>query len=282
MGVPEVASVGRRTGRAELDEHAEGVHFSEIDVDLKPSARTRDEILADIRARLAVLPASVSVGQPIAHRLDHMLSGIRARDRAEDLRRRPRHLRNLAETLRERLASVPGLADLQVEKQDRIPQLRVEADYERGEALRRDAGRAHRRAGGTVERPDRSRRSSTDGNRRFDVVIRLSDADRSTTGLARPPDRDSVRARPAPSRRRDRGDRRPQPDPARERPAPHRRLRQHRRHARPRRRSSPRSAASLAETHVAAGLSARRSKAPTRRTRKRRAASAFSRSCRSR
>ena len=78
MEVPEVASVGRRTGRAELDEHAEGVHFSEIDVDLKPSARTRDEILGDIRARLAVLPASVSVGQPIAHRMDHMLSGIRA------------------------------------------------------------------------------------------------------------------------------------------------------------------------------------------------------------
>ena len=78
MDIPEVASVGRRTGRAELDEHAEGVHFSEIDVDLKPSSRGRAELLADIRSHLAVLPASVSVGQPIAHRLDHMLSGIRA------------------------------------------------------------------------------------------------------------------------------------------------------------------------------------------------------------
>jgi HME family heavy-metal exporter len=78
MNVPEVASVGRRTGRAELDEHAEGVHFSEIDVDLRPSARSRTDVLADIRKRLAVLPASVSVGQPIAHRMDHMLSGIRA------------------------------------------------------------------------------------------------------------------------------------------------------------------------------------------------------------
>ena len=87
MEVPEVASVGRRTGRAELDEHAEGVHFSEIDVDLKPSSRSRDEILAEIRARLAVLPASVSVGQPIAHRMDHMLSGHPRGNRAEDLRR---------------------------------------------------------------------------------------------------------------------------------------------------------------------------------------------------
>src|SRR5215468_10592632 len=78
MSVPEVASVGRRTGRAELDEHAEGVHFSEIDVDLKPSSRSREEILADIRTRLGVLPASVSVGQPISHRLDHLQSGVRA------------------------------------------------------------------------------------------------------------------------------------------------------------------------------------------------------------
>ena len=76
--VPEVHSVGRRTGRAELDEHAEGVHNSELDVDLRKSARSREEVLADIRGRLSVLPASITVGQPIAHRLDHMLSGVRA------------------------------------------------------------------------------------------------------------------------------------------------------------------------------------------------------------
>ena len=117
MTIPEVASVGRRTGRAELDEHAEGVHFSEVDVDLKPSSRSRGEILGDIRKRLAVLPASVSVGQPIAHRMDHMLSGIRAeialKVYGEDLDT----LRNLAETMQGRLASVQGLADLQMEKQ---------------------------------------------------------------------------------------------------------------------------------------------------------------------
>ena len=100
MDVPEVASVGRRTGRAELDEHAEGVHFSEIDVDLKPSSRTRDEILARYRARLAVLPASVSVGQPIAHRMDHMLSGIRAEIALKIYGDDLDTLRNLAETLR--------------------------------------------------------------------------------------------------------------------------------------------------------------------------------------
>jgi HME family heavy-metal exporter len=78
-GVPEVLQVGRRTGRAELDEHAEGVHSSELDVDLRPDGRPRAQVIADIRTRLAGLPASVSVGQPIAHRLDHLLSGCAPR-----------------------------------------------------------------------------------------------------------------------------------------------------------------------------------------------------------
>ncbi len=183
MGIADVASVGRRTGRAELDEHAEGVHFSEIDVDLKPSSRPRDEILAEIRSRLAVLPASVSVGQPIAHRMDHMLSGIRAEIALKIYGDDLDTLRNLAEILRERLTSVNGLADLQVEKQNRIPQLRVEADYDRATLY----GVTPAGLTGALEGMSNGRVVSqvvTDGNRRFDVVIRLSDTDRSTTGLA--------------------------------------------------------------------------------------------------
>jgi HME family heavy-metal exporter len=78
--VPEVTHVGRRSGRAELDEHAEGVHVSELDVGLKPTAelnRSMDEIKADIRSRLVNLPAALEIGQPISHRIDHMLSGVR-------------------------------------------------------------------------------------------------------------------------------------------------------------------------------------------------------------
>jgi len=78
MTIPEVKSLGRRTGRAELDEHAEGVHNSEIDVDLVRSTRSKEDIYANIRAKLAVLPVSVAIGQPIAHRIDHMLSGVQA------------------------------------------------------------------------------------------------------------------------------------------------------------------------------------------------------------
>jgi heavy-metal exporter, HME family len=183
MEVPEVASVGRRTGRAVLDEHAEGVYFSEIDVDLKPSARTRDEILSEIRARLAVLPAAVSVGQPIAHRMDHMLSGIRAEVAVKIYGDDLDTLRNLAETLRARLASVKGLADLQVEKQNRIPQLRIEPNYDRARLY----GVTPAALTGALEGMSNGRVVSqvvTEGNRRFDVVIRLSDTDRSTTGLA--------------------------------------------------------------------------------------------------
>jgi CzcA family heavy metal efflux pump len=183
MNVPEVASVGRRTGRAELDEHAEGVHFSEIDVDLKPSARARDEVLADIRARLGVLPAAVSVGQPIAHRLDHMLSGIRAEIALKIYGDDLDTLRNLAETLRSRLAPTAGLADLQIEKQNRVPQLRIEADHERARLYGVTPAALTR----ALEGMSNGRTVSqvlTDGNRRFDVVVRLSDVDRSTAGLA--------------------------------------------------------------------------------------------------
>ncbi|MDQ4060085.1 MAG: efflux RND transporter permease subunit, partial [Pseudomonadota bacterium] len=179
--VPEVVSVGRRTGRAELDEHAEGVHSSEIDVDLKPSERTKDAVMADIRSRLALLPASLNVGQPISHRLDHMLSGVRAeialKIYGEDLDT----LRTLAGTLQQRLAGVPGLVDLQVEKQVRIPQLRVNIDYERA-ALYGLTPAAVTQALETMSN-GRTVSQIVEGNRRFDVVMRLSDADRSTTGL---------------------------------------------------------------------------------------------------
>ena len=125
LDIPEVHTVGRRTGRAELDEHAEGVHYSEIDVDLKKSERSRDMIMAEIRERLAVLPASVNVGQPISHRLDHLLSGVRAeialKIYGEDLDT----LRTVAEGMRTQLEGVQGLVDLQVERQVRIPQVQT-------------------------------------------------------------------------------------------------------------------------------------------------------------
>ena len=180
--VPEVDSVGRRTGRAELDEHAEGVHTSELDVALHRTGRSRAEVLADIRERLSVLPASVSIGQPIQHRLDHMLSGVRAEIAVKVFGPDFDTLTTLAEGLRARFARLPGLVDVLVEQQVRIPQLRITPDYDRA-ALYGISPAAVVQALETLSN-GRVVSQIVEGNRRFDVVMRLADLDRSSEGLA--------------------------------------------------------------------------------------------------
>ncbi len=182
LDVPEVKAVGRRTGRAELDEHAEGVHASEIEVDLGPSARSRAEITADIRDRLSVLPAAFNLGQPISHRLDHMLSGVRAEIALKLFGDDLDTLRTTAEDLRGRLAGIPGLADLQVERQVRVPEVTVRVDYGRAALY----GLQPAQVTDALERLSNGRVVSrlVDGARRFDVVVRLPDAARTTQGLS--------------------------------------------------------------------------------------------------
>jgi CzcA family heavy metal efflux pump len=182
MQVPEVKAIGRRTGRAELDEHAEGVHSSEIEVDLHREGRGKDAIIADIRDRLAVLPMAVNVGQPISHRLDHMLSGVRAQIAVKIFGEDLDTLRISAEALRKRLESIPGVVDFQVEKQVRIPQLEISIDYNRAALY----GVQPAMVTEQLERLSNGRVVSrlVDGNRRFDVVMRLPDAVRTTEGLA--------------------------------------------------------------------------------------------------
>jgi HME family heavy-metal exporter len=181
MEVPEVISVGRRTGRAELDEHAEGIHVSELEVDLKPSSRAKADIVADIRSRLAVLPLSVNVGQPIAHRLDHMLSGIRSEIALKIFGDDLDTMRNKAEELRGRLAAIPGLTDVQVEKQVLIPQLEIRVDYPRAALY----GAQPAVVIDQLSRLSNGRVVSRviDGYRRFDVVMRLPESMRTTQGL---------------------------------------------------------------------------------------------------
>ncbi len=130
---PEVASVGRRTGRAEQDEHAEGVHYTEIDVDFAPEGgRPREEVLAEIRSNLAKIPGvAVGVGQPISHRLDHLLSGVRAAVVVKVFGDDLGTLRAEAASVEEALRPIEGLVDLQVERQTLIPQVHVSIDRER-------------------------------------------------------------------------------------------------------------------------------------------------------
>ena len=181
LQIPEVSAVGRRTGRAELDEHAEGVHSSEIEVELKAGGRSKEAVTADIRARMAMLPVSANVGQPISHRLDHMLSGVRAELALKIFGEDLDALRRIANDLRDRMAKIPGLADLQIEKQVRIPQLEIRVDYTRAALY----GVQPAAVVEQLSRLSNGRVVSTvvDGYRRFDVVVRLSERQRTTQGL---------------------------------------------------------------------------------------------------
>jgi CzcA family heavy metal efflux pump len=184
LTIPEIKLSGRRTGRAELDEHAEGVHRSEIDVDLVASERSRADILRDIREKLGELPGVlVSVGQPISHRLDHMLSGVQAAIAVKIFGPDLASLRAYAAQTEAAMQRVPGLVDLQVEKQVLIPQIKIEVDREKaalhglqpGElATRLEAGLNGRVVGQVLE-----------GTRTIDLVVRFADEVRADVATLR-------------------------------------------------------------------------------------------------
>ena len=126
---PAVAGTSRRTGRAELDEHAQGANAAEIDVRLDLSEAELEDVLEDLRADLAVVPGTnVTIGQPIGHRIDHMLSGTRASIAVKLFGPDLYELRRLAERIRASIEGVPGVVDLSVEQQADVPQLRIYAD----------------------------------------------------------------------------------------------------------------------------------------------------------
>jgi len=179
MEQPEVTKVARRTGRAELDEHAQGVEAAELDVSLSMKARSKAEFLRDLRAAFTTVPGmNVVIGQPISHRIDHMLSGTRANIAVkvfgEDLAR----LRDVGERVRRIMAEVPGVVDLSTEPQLEIPFLRVRLD--------RDAIARHGlRAGEVAEALETAMVGKTvsrvlEGRNAFDLVVRLDDAVRAS------------------------------------------------------------------------------------------------------
>lgn len=132
MEVPEITSVARKTGRGEMDEHAQGVEGTEYEATYALEKRTKAELLADIRTRLAAVPGvNYGIGGPISHRIDHMLSGARAgiaiKFTGEDLY----VLRELAREARTRIADIPGVADLAVEPQTDVPEINIRFDREK-------------------------------------------------------------------------------------------------------------------------------------------------------
>jgi len=126
LQVPEVVSTARRTGRAARDEHVQGVESAEIDVKLRPSPRPRDAVVQEIRERLSLVPGtSITIGQPISHRIDHMLSGARANIAVKIFGDDLAELRRIGQQVQAAMRTVPGVVDLSIEQQTDIPTVRV-------------------------------------------------------------------------------------------------------------------------------------------------------------
>lgn len=131
LSIPEVQTVGRKTGRAELDEHALGVNVSEIEAPFILDKRSKDEVLAEIREKMKVLPGvNIEIGQPISHRIDAMLSGTRANIAIKLFGTDLNKMFALGNEIKESIQNVEGVADLNVEQQVERPQLKIEPKRE--------------------------------------------------------------------------------------------------------------------------------------------------------
>lgn len=134
LQIPEVKSVGRRAGRAERDDHVMPVSVNEFDVEFYESGRHREEVFADIREKLQGIPGTfVNVGQPIGHRLSHMLSGVSAKIAVKIHGPDLDTLRRLGAQVKEAGQSIPGLTDINLEPQVPIPQIRIEVNRVRAQ-----------------------------------------------------------------------------------------------------------------------------------------------------
>ena len=126
LTIPEIQTVGRKTGRAELDEHALGVNVSEIEAPFELSDRSKDELIAEVREKLGTLPGvNVEVGAPISHRIDAMLSGTRASIAVKIFGTDLNEMYRIGNRVKAAVENVEGIADLNVEQQVERPQLKI-------------------------------------------------------------------------------------------------------------------------------------------------------------
>lgn len=127
LSIPEIQTVGRKTGRAELDEHALGVNVSEIEAPFVLDKRSKDEMIEEVREKLSSLPGvNIEIGQPISHRIDAMLSGTRANIAIKLFGSNLNQMFRLGNEIKEAIQEVEGIADLNVEQQVERPQLKIE------------------------------------------------------------------------------------------------------------------------------------------------------------
>ncbi|MDR2383408.1 MAG: CusA/CzcA family heavy metal efflux RND transporter [Prevotellaceae bacterium] len=179
LSIPEIQTVGRKTGRAELDEHALGVNVSEIEAPFVLDKRSKDELMADMREKLKVIPgANIEIGQPISHRIDHMLSGTKANIAIKLFGTDLNKMFTLGNRIKSAIQDVEGLADLNVEQQVERPQLKIEpkrdmlAKY--GVTLPEFAEIVNVMLAGEVVS------QVYEGNRAFDLTLKVNDDSRAT------------------------------------------------------------------------------------------------------
>ena len=176
---PEVVSTTRRTGRAELDEHAAGVNQSEIEVVTNPMDRPHTAVMDEVRQNLGQIPGIVSeVGQPMSHRIDHLLSGTRAQIAIKLIGPDLVTLRNKAEEIRKVMETVPGIVDLLVEPQVGVPQVQVNLD-------RQAAAAVGLRAEDLAQAVDTAFNGEAvsqvlENQRTYDIIVRFDDASRQS------------------------------------------------------------------------------------------------------
>ena len=185
MQIPEVTSTARRTGRGELDEHSQTSNGAEIDVNFTLGERSKEEFLAEVRSRLATIPAVVtSVGQPLEHRIDHMVSGTQA-DLAIKIFGPDLSTLFLKGTdIKELLKAFPNVVDVNVEQQVETPQLQIRADREKLAYY----GITMEEFNGFIEAsfPGKKVGSVYEEERSFDLIIRLNkDYTESVDGVKR-------------------------------------------------------------------------------------------------
>jgi len=177
LTIPEIKTTTRRTGRAELDEHAQGVNASEIDAPFVLKERSREDFIKDVRQKLAgVSGANITVGQPIGHRIDHMLSGTRANIAIKIFGADLNKLFTISNQIKSTIENTDGLVDLSVEQQVQIPQVQIKANRDMlskygitiGEfAEFTDISFAGEKVSEVYE-----------GNQRFDLVLRFDESNR--------------------------------------------------------------------------------------------------------
>jgi CzcA family heavy metal efflux pump len=177
LSVPEIKITTRRTGRAELDEHAQGVNAAEIDAPFVLDERSREEFMADVREKLAgVTGANITIGQPIGHRIDHMLSGTRANIAIKIFGNDLNKLFTLSNEIKTKIQNVEGLVDLSVEQQVEIPQIQIKAKRD----VLNQYGITIGQFNEFVDVAFAGEKVSEiyEGNKTFDLILRFDDANK--------------------------------------------------------------------------------------------------------